>query len=73
MPDYQRMYAPLCKAIDEVIDPLSEIPAATKYAQALQTALQDAEEIYIDTSPSGMSDNVKAEIIDIRGRSNSKS
>ena len=28
MPDYKRMYALLCGAIDKVIDPLEQIPAA---------------------------------------------
>lgn len=28
MPDYKKMYAILCGAIDDVIDPLEEIPLA---------------------------------------------
>ncbi len=65
MPDYQRMYYLLCKAVDDVIDPLEKIPDAAKYAQALHNALLEAEEIYIDTSPYEMPEDAEAEIIDI--------
>ena len=49
--DYKRMYTLLCKSIDDVIDPLSQIPAAKIYALHLQNALLQAEDIYISTTP----------------------
>lgn len=51
MPDYKKMYAVLCKAIDDAIDPLEQIPSAKQIAGSLQNALLEAEEIYIDTTP----------------------
>lgn len=51
MPDYKRMYTLLCAAVDEAIDPLERIPAARQIAEKLLTALLDAEEIYVETSP----------------------
>ena len=51
MADYKRMYTLLCKTIDDVIEPLSRIPAAKIYASHLQNALLQAEEIYISTTP----------------------
>lgn len=51
MADYQKMYAILCKAIDDVIDPLEQIPEARGIAKSLHTALLEAEEIYIDSTP----------------------
>ena len=51
MADYRKMYYVLCKAIDDVIDPLEDIPLARPYAQKLQKALLEAEEIYITTTP----------------------
>ena len=51
MADYRKMYYVLCKAIDDVIDPLDQIPLARPYAQKLQNALLEAEEIYITTAP----------------------
>ena len=51
MADYRKMYYVLCKAIDDVIDPLKHIPLAAPYAQQLQRALLEAEEIYISTTP----------------------
>ena len=51
MADYRKMYYVLCKAIDDVIDPLEGIPLARPYAQKLQKALLEAEEIYINTTP----------------------
>ena len=51
MPDNMKMYSVLCKAIDDVIDPLERIPLAQPYAEALKSALYEAEEIYIETSP----------------------
>ena len=51
MADYRKMYYVLCKAIDDVIDPLEHIPLAMPYANQLKRALLDAEEIYITTTP----------------------
>ncbi len=51
MADYRKMYYLLCKAIDDVIDPLERIPLAAPYAQQLQRVLLEAEEIYISTAP----------------------
>ena len=51
MADYQKMYAVLCGAIDQVIDPLSRIPSAAPHARALQDALLRAEQLYVDTTP----------------------
>ena len=55
MPDYKKMYAVLCKAIDDAIEPLERIPAARQTSKLLQDALYEAEEIYIDTSPYDLS------------------
>ena len=49
MPDYKSMYTLLCKAVDDAIDPLSEIPEAAPVAQALIIALNAAEEIFISS------------------------
>lgn len=51
MADYRKMYYVLCKAIDDVIDPLEHIPLAVPAARQLKTALLEAEEIYITTTP----------------------
>ena len=51
MADYRKMYYVLCKVIDDVIDPLDRIPFAKPYAEQLQKALLEAEEIYINTTP----------------------
>ena len=51
MPDYERMYALLCGAVDEAIDSLEKVPAAEHILQSLEAALLEAEEIYIRTSP----------------------
>ena len=44
------MYAVLCTAIDREIDTLKEIPLALASASRLESALLEAEEIYIETS-----------------------
>ena len=44
MADYRKMYYVLCKAIDDVIDPLDRIPLARPYAQKLQNAVLEAED-----------------------------
>lgn len=51
MPDYQKMYAILCAAMDSVIDPLEHIPLAIPAAARLRKAMLEAEEVYINTSP----------------------
>ena len=51
MPDYKKMYAVLCKAVDDAIDPLEQIPSAKQITKSLQNALLEAEEIYINTTP----------------------
>lgn len=51
MADYKKMYTLLCKTIDDVIDPLLQIPQTAAYANRLQEALLLAEEIYITTTP----------------------
>lgn len=72
MADYKRMYTLLCKTIDDVIDPLAQIPAAKIYALHLQT-----EEIYISTTPYAeeTSDSkiiqMKTDIAETRNRSRS--
>ena len=50
MADYKKMYTILCGAVDEVIDPLEQIPMARASAQVLREALLQAERVYIDTS-----------------------
>lgn len=51
MADYKKMYTVLCGAIDDVLDDLSSIPLAYPYACRLGTALRQAEDIYIETTP----------------------
>ena len=51
MADYRKMYYVLCRAIDDVIDPLERIPLAIPYSRHLKKALLEAEEIYITTAP----------------------
>lgn len=50
MTDYKKMYTVLCGAVDEVIDPLEQIPMARASVQVLREALLRAERIYIDTT-----------------------
>lgn len=50
MADYKKMYTVLCGAVDEVIDPLEQIPMARSSVQVLREALLRAERIYIDTT-----------------------
>lgn len=49
MTDYQKMYTILCAAVDQVIDPLEQIPQARPFAAALYMALERAEDVYVDT------------------------
>ena len=53
------MYAVLCAAIDEEIDTLKEIPLALGSASRLESALLEAEEIYMETSSYVESDDEK--------------
>ena len=50
MANYRKMYAVLCAAIDEVIDPLEKIPLAAPQAGELRAAVREAEEVYIKTT-----------------------
>ena len=50
MANYRKMYAVLCAAIDEVIDPLERIPLAAPQARKLRAAMQEAEDVYINTT-----------------------
>lgn len=50
MPNYEKMYAVLCGAIDDVMDELARIPLARPSVERLHSALEQAEEIYIRTS-----------------------
>lgn len=50
MADYQKMYSLLCRVVDSVIDPLERIPLAIPYASVLRRAMEDAEELYIETA-----------------------
>lgn len=47
MADYKKMYAVLCGAVDQVIEPLEQIPLAWPSAQILRNALLRAEDIYV--------------------------
>ena len=50
MANYRKMYAVLCAAVDEVIDPLEKIPLAAPQAGKLHEAMREAEGIYINTT-----------------------
>ena len=50
MADYEKMYALLCGAIDDVLDDLNRIPPAAASAAKLQKALLKAEEMYVSSS-----------------------
>ncbi len=43
------MYAALCRAADQVIEPLQAL-GASEQAEILQKALLEAEEIYLNTT-----------------------
>ncbi len=47
MANYQKMYAILCGAVDDVIEPLERIPLAHNAVQTLRQALLEAEDVYI--------------------------
>ena len=48
MVDYQKPYALLCRTIDNVIDPLMEIPDALPCAVMLRSALEQS--VFLDLS-----------------------
>lgn len=50
MADYKKMYTILCGAVDEVIEPLEQIPMAREPVQVLREALLQAENVYINTT-----------------------
>lgn len=50
MPDYQKMYYILCAASSKAIDAVDFETAQ----QILQTALHEAEDLYIDTAEDGL-------------------
>ena len=50
MADYQKMYAVLCAAIDDVLNTLETNPTAYSETKKLQKALLEAEDIYIETT-----------------------
>ncbi len=50
MHNYEKMYAILCGAVDDVIEELEHIPRARPFAHALSAALLEAEEIYLSES-----------------------
>ncbi len=50
MANYRKMYAVICAAVDEVIDPLEKIPLAAPQARKLHEAMREAEDIYIKTT-----------------------
>ena len=50
MANYRKMYAVLCAAVDEVIDPLEKIPLAAPQAGKLREVMREAEGIYINTT-----------------------
>ena len=47
MPDYKKMYALMCAAASEALDLLPETEATRPGRDKLQTALLEAEEMYI--------------------------
>lgn len=50
MADYQKMYAILCGAVDDVIGELEQLPIAGHAVQQLQEAMQRAEVVYMNSS-----------------------
>ena len=50
MADYAKMYYILCAAASEALDRLPETPENEAAAQILQEALEQAEEVYLDTA-----------------------
>ena len=50
MPDYKKMYHILCAAASEALDELPDEPANAAGRETLQTALNEAEDVYIETA-----------------------
>lgn len=50
MPDYKTMYHILCAAASEALDELPDEPANAAGRDILQNALNEAEDIYINTA-----------------------
>lgn len=50
MHNYEKMYAILCGAVDDVIEELEHIPRGRPFAHALSAALVEAEEIHLSES-----------------------
>ena len=48
MADYKHMYAILCAAASEALDRLPDTPENAPGRELLQTALLEAEEVYLD-------------------------
>lgn len=70
MPNYEKMYAVLCGAIDDVMDELARIPLESPSVERLHSALEQAEEIYIRTSvyTAGRAGNIIELRCDVSGR-----
>lgn len=49
MPDYKKMYLLLCAAASDALDWLARIPENEAAIFRLQNALNEAEDIYIET------------------------
>lgn len=67
MIDYKKMYAILCGAVDEVIEPLEQIPMARAAAGILREALLQAEDVYIDSST--YQDQEEFQLLELHGGS----
>ena len=50
MTDYRKMYLVLCDAVSKALDELPDEPANAAGRDILQSALNQAEDIYIDTA-----------------------
>ncbi len=50
MPDYQKMYYTVCAAASQALDALPVISGNALSRKTLETALLEAEDIYIETS-----------------------
>ena len=50
MPDYRKMYTILCIAADRALSMLPDIKENTAARLLLQTALLQAEDVYLDTA-----------------------
>ena len=50
MANYRKMYVVLCSAVDQAISDLQQYPFAYRSVQLLHQAMQQAEDIYIDSS-----------------------